>query len=284
MAASSIEEFSRAPSAALRDVVTRYFERRVHFDQEVTLTFPIRPDLFIDVHLTDYLRIRSSDGDPRAISSNVIVVAPHAGRLVTGHLTGTVHHFCIQLQPTALHRLLGIGMQQLTDLYVPAADLFGARLNRLRDAVLRAPGFDARVATSERWLVDMLHGARDLDGIDFAARAVRHTGGLAPLHLLASRAGLSERQWRRRFTEQTGLPPKLYARITRLDTVLERRRAEPEMTWADIAQRSGYADQSHMLRDARDLLGTTPARWLTDPELGSHALAHHLAIGGETSR
>jgi AraC-like DNA-binding protein len=284
MAVSSIEEFSRAPSAALRDLVTRYFERRVHFDQEVILTFPIRPDLFIDFHLTDYLRIRSSDGDPRAINSDVIVVAPHAGRLVTGHLTGTVHHFCIQLQPTALHRLLGIGMQQLTDLYVPAADLFGPSLHRLRDAVLSARGFDARVAASERWLADMRHGARNLDGVDIAAHAVRHTGGLAALDLLASRAGLSERQWRRRFTEQTGLPPKLYARITRLDTVLERRRAEPDMSWAEIAQRSGYSDQSHMLRDARDLLGTTPARWLAEPELGSHTLAHHLAVGAETSR
>lgn len=284
MATSLIDEFSRAPSVALRDLVTRYFERRVHLDHEVILTFPIRPDLFIDFHLTDYLRIRSSDGDPRAISSNVIVVAPHAGRLVTGHLTGMIHHFCIQLQPTALHRLLGVEMQHLTDLYVPAGDLFGARLHRLRDAVLRAPSFDARVVASERWFADVLHGARDLDGIDITARAVRKSGGLAPLDLLASRAGLSERQWRRRFTEQTGLPPKLYARITRLDTVLERRRATPDVSWAEIAQRSGYSDQSHMLRDARDLLGTTPARWLAEPELGSHTLAHHLAIGAEKSR
>ncbi len=74
---------------------------------------------------------------------------------------------------------------------------------------------------------------------------------------IAAAAGLSERQFRRRFIELVGLTPKEFARIRRL-----RRSAikmvEDSLGWAAIAAESGYADQAHLSRDYTRMMGVTP--------------------------
>nr|WP_246347860.1 helix-turn-helix domain-containing protein [Brevundimonas variabilis] len=76
---------------------------------------------------------------------------------------------------------------------------------------------------------------------------------------MAARVGLSPRQLQRRFIEQVGLSPKLYARTVRFDAVLEARRKDPSLSWTDLAHRHGYFDQAHLLRDAHAFTGLPPS-------------------------
>jgi len=79
---------------------------------------------------------------------------------------------------------------------------------------------------------------------------------------VARRAGLSERSLERRFQEELGLPPKTFARIARLQSVLRSigRDARPE--WADVAAECSYFDQPHLIHDFRALTGETPAEFV----------------------
>jgi hypothetical protein len=58
-------------------------------------------------------------------------------------------------------------------------------------------------------------------------------------------------------------PDRLFgpARLLRLSTVWEH--IDHEQTWAHIAAESGYADQSHLIREFRHFTGTTPAALIT---------------------
>lgn len=82
-------------------------------------------------------------------------------------------------------------------------------------------------------------------------------GGLA-IGLLASRLGLSERQFRRRFLSSTGISPKQYAAVQRVRRALILSLEEPN--WADVAYQSGFADQPHLARDIKERFGAAPGR------------------------
>ncbi len=86
-----------------------------------------------------------------------------------------------------------------------------------------------------------------------AAYVDRHDGNVK-VDDLAHQAGLSERQLERLFVDAIGLPPKLYARVLRYQRV-RAALACGAKPGAALAQRFGYTDQSHLLRDLRSLSG-----------------------------
>jgi transcriptional regulator GlxA family with amidase domain len=91
---------------------------------------------------------------------------------------------------------------------------------------------------------------------------MRASRGALSVAILAREAGLSERSLGRLFERHVGMPPAAYMRILRFNRALARLRAArlvglaPEGL-ADVALALGYADQSHMARDLRELGGVT---------------------------
>jgi AraC-like DNA-binding protein len=66
---------------------------------------------------------------------------------------------------------------------------------------------------------------------------------------------LRERTWR-----DVGLSPKRLLRVRRLHAALRAARDE-RRSWCEIAHAAGYADQAHLTRDVRALLGEPPSAW-----------------------
>ena len=60
--------------------------------------------------------------------------------------------------------------------------------------------------------------------------------------------------------ESNGYGPKTLARILRMRRALDLARAGAPL--AEVAVRSGYADQAHLTREVRDLAGVPPTRLL----------------------
>ena len=77
-----------------------------------------------------------------------------------------------------------------------------------------------------------------------------------------TQAGLSLRQYERRFAQEMGLPPKLFARITRFQMALDAKRLTPNRTSLSVAHEFGYFDQMHMARDFQTLGSETPGQIL----------------------
>jgi transcriptional regulator GlxA family with amidase domain len=75
---------------------------------------------------------------------------------------------------------------------------------------------------------------------------------------LAEDAAVTERQLHRRFVHAVGYGPRLLQRVLRLQAFLALC-GSPRLGLAELAVRAGYADQSHLSRDTRELAGRTPA-------------------------
>ena len=77
---------------------------------------------------------------------------------------------------------------------------------------------------------------------------------------VARQCGISPRQSRRTFLEQTGLGPKFLARVLRFrHAVAQASRAGGD--FAGLALDCGYYDQAHLIRDFREFAGRTPAAY-----------------------
>ena len=64
------------------------------------------------------------------------------------------------------------------------------------------------------------------------------------------------------FTEAVGVPPKLFLRLQRFERLRAGIFPERHVDWCETAQRYGYYDQPHMIRDFHAFAGMTPSAYL----------------------
>jgi AraC-like DNA-binding protein len=164
-----------------------------------------------------------------------------------------------RLRPGALRALFGIAADELTDRSVPAESL--VRLEARR-ALSRLEA-DARhdLVTYVATFIDALvvrGGAVD-ERARWAATidpcAGRTVGDVA------TAMGLGERALRAWSATHLGLGLRRFLSIRRLHRALETRLSNPATTWSRIAAASGFADQPHLVRDCRALLGESPGEF-----------------------
>ncbi len=82
--------------------------------------------------------------------------------------------------------------------------------------------------------------------------------GVLSVAELPARAGVSPRQFRRRFRAGVGLSAKELARVRRLRASLVGALFSREETWAGVAAAHGYADQAHLIGEYRRVVGLPP--------------------------
>lgn len=202
------------------------------------------PDGCVDVILIGN-GLRVAGPDTRAMPQRLVPSEP-----VTG----------VRFRPGQAPGVLGMPMEALRDLRVPLAELWGADAERIAERVGAAvadetgsePGYGAA-----RVLEELVLG-RTAEAPDPAAaatgRALCPYGEWPRVARVAADLGLSERQLRRRCLAAFGYGPKTLQRVIRFQRALRAART-PGADLAEVAYRSGYADQAHLSREVRALGG-----------------------------
>jgi AraC-like DNA-binding protein len=91
-----------------------------------------------------------------------------------------------------------------------------------------------------------------------AITLIKHHGGRLSIDAVAKRHGLSRHLFARRFRDEAGLPPKLFARITRFQSLVYALLATDVSQWASMSPAIGFYDQAHMINEFRDFTGSPP--------------------------
>jgi AraC-like DNA-binding protein len=76
---------------------------------------------------------------------------------------------------------------------------------------------------------------------------------------LARELGASERTLRNLSHDHLGMGLKRFMKIRRLHAAMRLHQRAPAQSWSRVASECGYADQAHLIRDCRSLLGESPA-------------------------
>lgn len=89
----------------------------------------------------------------------------------------------------------------------------------------------------------------------------KHDDEINTVEDLATRSNLSVRTIQRYLKTYVGLSPKWIIRKYRLHQALAILEAD-EVNVLDVVERLGYTDQSHLIRDFKELIGKTPTNYL----------------------
>lgn len=89
---------------------------------------------------------------------------------------------------------------------------------------------------------------------------IKNNENICTVKQVASHANISSRSVQRYFSEYVGLSPKWLIRKYRLSRVLDELETNSVST-LDIVTQLEYVDQSHLIRDFKEILGITPNRY-----------------------
>ena len=229
----------------------------------------------------DDLRVFANAADQVGMMFDGAVVHGAQSRYFVLDARRDVHVIGVHFRPGGGAGLLGVSAQELTDRHVALSDIWGERAHTLRAQLLEAPTPAAKFALLEYEFLARLR-PRPLvhPAISFALRGMQTAPTDVSIARLQTATGYSSRRFTTLFTDAVGLTPKLYSRINRLRSVVERVARGGEVAWADLASEYGYYDQSHLTRDFREFSGVTPGEYRP---VGPGA-ALHMEIDGERGR
>ena len=257
-----------APSSAvLRPYIWAYGMTTGRVDSvPLIVPLPARPKQLLTFSFADSYRLRRPGSDHNHASPRVTVVGPQTQARAGLLVCGSIDNFTLHFQPSGFHRLFGISMTELTDSAYDAYSVIGRHLPALEGELGDIPGFAGRVQLIEERLIGMLGRRSALDPVAIAANSLFASNGSHRVAAMASDAGLSPRQFERRFLAQVGVPPKLYARIVRFNAAIDQKLRMPVCAWSRIANDHDFYDQMHLVHDCRAFTGQSPSQFLAHLE------------------
>lgn len=246
------------PHPALNEFVRCYALREMTnsaIDFELPFMASIEPILSFNFY--DRESMQNAAGK-KGVVSRFHVLGPQTHPSRVARFNGHTLAFGIFLKPLALWRLFGIPSLGFTNVDGPGEDLLGKDVKTLWERLAECETFAAHIAVAERYLLPLALNAVERSCVVKSAAYLLTQNGATRIDTLASHAALSVRQFERRFTEEAGISPKLFARIIRFQMALDAKRLTPNNSWLSIAHEFGYHDQMHMIRDFRNLGGDAP--------------------------
>jgi AraC-like DNA-binding protein len=259
-AGGSWERVTRPPRPELRPYIHDFCGYTEHTGATVRrLEFPV-PVIVVIIEFGPPVRVYGNGQFEHYGRHPGGFVAGLSDRLAAVEHDGVQRGVQLNLTPVGGHLFFGLPMSELTDRVVAIEDLLDRDHRGLADRLESLPDWDARFDLIEALVAARARPAPGSAGIVWACGEIARTGGTADIGTLGEALGWSHRHFAARFREQAGLTPKLLARIVRFDRLIRHLRSGREGTWADLAVRFGYYDQSHLVRDVRQFTGTTPTR------------------------
>lgn len=164
-----------------------------------------------------------------------------------------------QLQPGGAQALLGVPAYALTGRHTPLELLWGAGAQEWMELLDQVADPRRRLDRLEHLLWQRLARAPALHPA--AAQALRALCRGATVEQAVRVAGCSHRHLLTLFRSATGLAPKDFSRVMRLQQVLDSAARRPADAWADLALQAGFSDQAHFSREFRSFCGLTPQAW-----------------------
>ena len=222
-----------------------------------TFTFPIGcPQIIFHKRSPLYIPELNTIQDKLTISGQVNF---------SSHLyaKGDIEMIVAVFHPHAINLFLNIPTSLFYNQEVSGYDIEDKSLEELAMQVFECEDNAVCINHIEEWLLSRIkgissHAIYKSQRIDTTIKQIYATPQISVTEL-SSIACLSKKQFEREFQSHVGMNPREYTRIVRFQKALAQMQYQPNgINQAQIAYASGYADQSHLIREFKRLCGYTP--------------------------
>lgn len=168
----------------------------------------------------------------------------------------------VLIKPAFLHQHFGINMHELTHLLLPADDVFGSDVLRLVDCIGNETSPSEKLNMVDAFFTNIIRSKKFETGIvDHALQLIHLNKGITRVKDLSDSFNCSSRLIQRKFKDITGVSPKYMGRVIQFNNALNILKAFPTTTWTDLAARTGYYDQAHLINAFIEFTGSSPVQY-----------------------
>jgi AraC-like DNA-binding protein len=254
---SEITIQEHAPSDDLREYIRCYWSGNFNANARPDLAQSVVPNGTVEliIHLTDdHCELLS---DRWGQSPDHVVLGMYTSPYVV-RFRKNVRVFGIRFNPDGFYALSGIPpskfLERFEDMEAVGGSPFRAFCSRIREC----RKVEGRINLANDFLrKNLIMHATARSYVHTAARLIRQNWSLrmTELHDLIA---ISPRQLQREFKNQLGITPKAYMRLARISAVHQYLNANGKVDLTAVAYASGFADQSHFIREFHALTGSRP--------------------------
>ena len=183
----------------------------------------------------------------------------------TLHIHGEIGLIGIVMRPTTLYQILGLSMYAFTNERIALEEVLD--VHSLIQFVVRTRGQGEKISALEAFVIDKLEkSSYGTPEITIAANDIFEKKGMCKIPELIASSFMSRRTFERKFLEEVGVSPKLYARIRRFGYTCSLMAGNRDADMMKALHRGGYYDQSHFIKDFKYFSGRTPGQYLKNNE------------------
>lgn len=162
------------------------------------------------------------------------------------------------VRSTLTRAIFGVPASELVDKIVPLDELWSHDDVERLSPVVCGSGRACASALRDVLLARIRQPAPADVLADSARRLIAVHGGRVSIETMARSYGLPRQQFSSRFGDAAGLPPKLFARITRFQALVNMLLSTDATKWATLSFEAGFYDQAHMINEFRTFAGAPP--------------------------
>lgn len=174
--------------------------------------------------------------------------------------------FFVIFRPSGAYRVLGIHQGECRNTFINLTDLLGGSVRYFVEELANQTKSKDIKSVVERFLIKQMQKLKrqeESDHLAYVAKQIRqfcHQESL--IRSISRQEGYSISRLERHMKKIVGITPKQYQRIMRFNATLQYIKQGPSLcTWAQVANRFGYFDQAHFIKEFKYFYGKTPARY-----------------------
>ncbi|MFB6457334.1 helix-turn-helix domain-containing protein [Chitinophaga sp. Hz27] len=178
---------------------------------------------------------------------------------------GRYSFFSVNLKANGFYRIFNVPMQLLSDTLVHSDDVIGKEVSFLQEQLEEAANLQQMKAVADAFFLGKLirnTATGTGDRITAAALAISACPEALNVKQLAASVNMSLRALEQHFLAQVGMPPKLYARVSRFMKAMGMKMSDADINWTTIAHTCGYFDQMHLVKDFKAFTGQSPRAFM----------------------
>jgi AraC-like DNA-binding protein len=175
-------------------------------------------------------------------------------------ISGSIHFVIVVLQPYGAYQLWNIPATEWKNNFFPAHEVPGLQVNDIACRLQNASSLQDQIALLDAWIFRLSeNGKRPETLLLQAIQLINASDGSLPVHALLKQLKVTERMLERKFKLSTGITPKQYSGIVRMNVSAKKlKRLHHSESLTSIAYDNDYFDQAHFIKDFKKYTGITP--------------------------